>query len=200
MNLVWKLDPEALTNMQRFVLLALADSANDDGVCWPSIEAIGLKVGLKERGTQKHLDALEEAGWFVRRRRVFGRKISTYRYDIVVQMLEANQHKRTGTTGTNVPVDNQHECAGTNQHKRAGHKNHQVEPSGRNHQRPRSPGVGGKKNQFAGKCALCGCVVEAGEGRLIGKEAAHRLGECAAPKKILGPGTRSLTKEDWTTL
>lgn len=46
MAAVWELE---LPKEQKFVLLALADHANDDGYCWPSIARIAWKCGYKER-------------------------------------------------------------------------------------------------------------------------------------------------------
>ena len=38
-----------LDQSQTLVLLALADAANDDGVCWPSQAELGRKARLKDR-------------------------------------------------------------------------------------------------------------------------------------------------------
>lgn len=43
MSLVWELD---LPTTQKMVLLALADNANDQGVCWPSISTLEVKTSL----------------------------------------------------------------------------------------------------------------------------------------------------------
>lgn len=48
---------------ERLVMLALADYANDEGECWPSIAGICRKSALKERGVQGILRRLEAAGW-----------------------------------------------------------------------------------------------------------------------------------------
>lgn len=58
---VWETGP---TNQaERFVLLALADFANDAGECWPSIKAICGKVCMSERGVQTVIRRLEAGGW-----------------------------------------------------------------------------------------------------------------------------------------
>jgi hypothetical protein len=44
------------------VLLALADYANDEGVCWPSIESLAAKARLSERQTQRVIRELESSG------------------------------------------------------------------------------------------------------------------------------------------
>lgn len=38
---------------KRFVLLAIADNANADGYCWPSIEEIAFKVGIEKRSVKR---------------------------------------------------------------------------------------------------------------------------------------------------
>lgn len=47
---------------QKIVLLALADWANDEGMCWPSIQRIADKCCLTTRAVQKALRAMEEMG------------------------------------------------------------------------------------------------------------------------------------------
>lgn len=70
MTAVW--DRTDITSTQKLVLLALADWANDDGLCWPSIATIGTKSSLKERAVQMTIRSLEDAG-FVMREEVVGR-------------------------------------------------------------------------------------------------------------------------------
>lgn len=48
------------------VLLALADHANDDGVCWPSVARLATRVRTSERHVQRILGNLEQAGWLTR--------------------------------------------------------------------------------------------------------------------------------------
>ncbi len=60
MNCVWALSD--LSPFQKLVLVALADRANDEGVCWPSIETLSKKTGMTGRGVQKTIRTLEEFG------------------------------------------------------------------------------------------------------------------------------------------
>ena len=60
MNCVWSLTD--LSPFQKLVLVALADRANDEGVCWPSIETLSKKTGMTGRGVQKTIRTLEEIG------------------------------------------------------------------------------------------------------------------------------------------
>lgn len=46
----------------KMVLLALADNANDQGECFPSVSMLAEKCSLSERAVFKQLDLLEEVG------------------------------------------------------------------------------------------------------------------------------------------
>lgn len=59
MTSVWTLE---LGHTHKIVLLALADNANDEGVCYPSIATIIKKCGLSERCAQKVITDLELSG------------------------------------------------------------------------------------------------------------------------------------------
>lgn len=61
MSLIWSDGPQRQSD--RFVLLALADYANDDGECWPSIAGIVRKTCLSERGVQAIIKRLQSDGW-----------------------------------------------------------------------------------------------------------------------------------------
>lgn len=41
MSACWPL--QGMTATKKAVLISLADNANDDGVCWPSISTIGVR-------------------------------------------------------------------------------------------------------------------------------------------------------------
>lgn len=59
MALVWELE---LSTFEKLVMLALADCANDDGECWPSVATLSRKTGAAERTVQRSLRSLEQAG------------------------------------------------------------------------------------------------------------------------------------------
>lgn len=63
---VWHTDLEP---MRRFVLLCLADAANDEGMCWPSVSAIVGKTGLSERFVRGAIRDLEARGYLKIERR-----------------------------------------------------------------------------------------------------------------------------------
>ena len=58
---IWDEGPNSQSD--RFVLLSLADYANDAGECWPSIAGICKKVCMSDRGIQKIIRRLEDGGW-----------------------------------------------------------------------------------------------------------------------------------------
>jgi len=51
-----------LSGNQKLVLLALADYANDDGVCYPSVKTISAKTGSSERTVKYIIKAFEIIG------------------------------------------------------------------------------------------------------------------------------------------
>jgi hypothetical protein len=44
------------------ILLALADYANDNGICWPSVETLARKARVSERQTHRLLRGLVKSG------------------------------------------------------------------------------------------------------------------------------------------
>ncbi|GIV82718.1 MAG: hypothetical protein KatS3mg051_2072 [Anaerolineae bacterium] len=61
MTAVW--DSPAITDKhEMLVLLSLADHANDDGYCWPSIRRIAERSRMSERQVYRVLSALEDRG------------------------------------------------------------------------------------------------------------------------------------------
>jgi hypothetical protein len=70
MTAVW--ERADLSSTQKLVLLALADWANDEGLCWPSINRLAVKASLTSRGVQKSIRSLEDMG-FIRREEVTGK-------------------------------------------------------------------------------------------------------------------------------
>jgi hypothetical protein len=63
MSAVWQYGPA--DSMDRLVLLAIADNANDDGVAWPAVRRLADKCCIGERGMRYRLRKLEEEGWIV---------------------------------------------------------------------------------------------------------------------------------------
>lgn len=82
MSLVWDFGPNDST--QRFVLLALADRANDQGgSCYPSILELSKKCAMSQRTVIRAIDALVDGGFLQRKRH----KSRSNSYTIIVARL-----------------------------------------------------------------------------------------------------------------
>lgn len=62
---VWK-DAKLLAGSDLLVMLVIAEHANGDGVCWPSVERIAERARLSVRQTQRILSRLEIFGYLER--------------------------------------------------------------------------------------------------------------------------------------
>lgn len=78
---VWPLD---LPLGKKFVLIALCDSAHDEGECFLCIETIAYKCGMGVRTVQQHLSDLEADG-FIRREERAGRSSLFSVYPLMLQ-------------------------------------------------------------------------------------------------------------------
>ena len=63
---VW---PIQMRQNDKFVLMALADNANDEGLCWPSISTLCTKTCLSRRGLQLSINRLIHASYLERVKR-----------------------------------------------------------------------------------------------------------------------------------
>jgi hypothetical protein len=61
MSQVWE-DTRIDSQSELLVLLALADHARDDGLCWPSMRSIAVKARIEERSAQRIVRRLIEKG------------------------------------------------------------------------------------------------------------------------------------------
>lgn len=66
--LTWAFD-QPIAGNEKVVLLALADHANEHGVCWPSISLLMQRAHVGERTVQRAIQSLEDAGFITRERR-----------------------------------------------------------------------------------------------------------------------------------
>lgn len=89
MSAVFRLPADATqTNTDRFVLLALADNANDEGVCWPSQERIAGKCGIAPETARHCLARLTERGWLTKARAEReGGRLGGNRYTLAIHRL-----------------------------------------------------------------------------------------------------------------
>ena len=113
-----------LDQSQTLVLLALADAANDEGVCWPSQAEIGRKARLKDRAVRNQIRSLEAAGLLSVSRRATpqGRKTNVYRLNIGCDFsLQSKQPARNAgwvEGSESEPVDNPtFRCNQSNRHE-----------------------------------------------------------------------------------
>lgn len=58
----WAAEQKTGSPISKLVLLKLADNANDEGICWPSLETIAAHTELSRRTVQDHLARLEAMG------------------------------------------------------------------------------------------------------------------------------------------
>src|SRR5690606_15345361 len=70
MSQCWPL--QGMSPAQKAVLISLADNANDEGVCWPSVATISRRTCLSERSVQRAVMWLIDAG-ILRTEERFGR-------------------------------------------------------------------------------------------------------------------------------
>lgn len=80
----WAWDVRVDNPTRKLVLVALADHANGDGVCWPSMQKIAALAECSVKSVQRHIDALEEMGVLTRTRRARNRegKYGGYEYTL----------------------------------------------------------------------------------------------------------------------
>ncbi len=95
MSACWPLQGMSLA--QKAVLISLADNANDQGVCWPSIATIGKRICASERAVQNAIKWLESAK-IVTANRTNGRHTS-YLLTPAAYSPPQEMHPRTECTG-----------------------------------------------------------------------------------------------------
>lgn len=61
--LTWAFDLEIRPASVKFVLIALADAADDANICWPSVAAICRKTSLERKTVMSAIHTLEERGY-----------------------------------------------------------------------------------------------------------------------------------------
>jgi hypothetical protein len=80
MSATWQNGPT--DRSQRLLMLALADCANDQGICWPSTQTLAIKTCMDVRTVLRVLKALEQAQWLKIARRSHERKGNTYELNL----------------------------------------------------------------------------------------------------------------------
>src|SRR4029077_6240481 len=69
--------PIAITGPKKAVLVALAEHADDHGICWPSLSRLALYSGVCDRAVRNAIRELEVSG-LIRTQRSLGRTASRY--------------------------------------------------------------------------------------------------------------------------
>lgn len=93
MTQVWESDIGPAT--KRLVLLALADSANDEGVCWPSVATVARKSGASRRATEEALAGLATDGIVAKQQRWNDSNVYTLHLDGLHRAPETPRKSRT---------------------------------------------------------------------------------------------------------
>ena len=110
--MTWAWGLTGLDQPQTLVLLALADTANDAGVCWPSQAEIGRKARMSDRSVRTHVRALEGLGLLhvERRATTSGRKSNIYQLNVGAVFSAGSQQPEnpsgSGEPAGGRPVDN----------------------------------------------------------------------------------------------
>ena len=60
--LKWAWDQMDIPGPSKFVLVALAENADDDGVCWPGTKYVAERVRQTQRSVTRHIKSLIAAG------------------------------------------------------------------------------------------------------------------------------------------
>ncbi len=85
MSEVWKYK---CTSTEQQILLAMADHADDDGVCWPSVRKVAWKIGVSARTVQRIWRILEGNGVLVIEKHATPTRPKIYRLCLDVMELK----------------------------------------------------------------------------------------------------------------
>ncbi len=93
---VW--ESELPTQTHKLVLLAFADYADEDGLCWPSIGRIALRSQISHRQVQRITSDLKSTGLLVVEDKASGHRTPTYRIrgDKLTPLPESGVTRATG--------------------------------------------------------------------------------------------------------
>ena len=65
MSEIWDNQDPQLTGSKLVIMLCLADHANDDGECWPSIARLAERARIAPANVTRHIKELEAAGYLI---------------------------------------------------------------------------------------------------------------------------------------
>ena len=112
--LTWAWEQELTNPSEKLVLLAIADHANDDGMCWPSMSHVAERCLLSTRQIQRITEQLVHYGLLTRERRKRpDGTLGTYTYT-----LNIHRTPMSGPTGHPRPVVHRTPVSALNRHNR----------------------------------------------------------------------------------
>ncbi len=112
--LTWAWEQELTNPSEKLVLLAIADHANDDGMCWPSMSHVAERCLLSTRQIQRITEHLVDYGLVSRERRKRpDGTLGTYTYT-----LNIHRTPMSGPTGHPRPVVHRTPVSAQNRHNR----------------------------------------------------------------------------------
>ena len=65
MSEIWDNQDPQLTGSKLVIMLCLADHANDNGECWPSIARLAERARIAPANVSRHIKELETAGYLI---------------------------------------------------------------------------------------------------------------------------------------
>ena len=101
----WAVDVAVGSAPRKAVLMALANRANDDGICWPGIARLMLDTELCERTVYEQIAQLEERGLISRLRRGGGgdgRKSNVYKVLFASNLQDTHPSKESNLQDTHL--------------------------------------------------------------------------------------------------
>jgi hypothetical protein len=90
--------PIAITGPKKAVLVALAEHADDHGICWPSLSRLALYSGVCDRAVRNAIRELEASG-LIRTERSLGRTASRYQLVYAEYGAGINGHNAEYSSG-----------------------------------------------------------------------------------------------------
>ena len=104
--LTWAWRQETGNATSKLVLLAIADHANGDGYCWPSMLRIAAMAGVSTRQVSRHVAALAELGLVEKaeRRRGAAGQYRGWTYRVPVRPADLDDERTPTSAGRGRPV------------------------------------------------------------------------------------------------
>ena len=95
--LKWAWEQDCPNATAKLVLMALADHANSDGECWPSMKRVAELTGISSRQVSTHIVTLEGLGYVTRgKRRRYEGQLRGWEYRVNL--------RQNATSGSTLPV------------------------------------------------------------------------------------------------